>query len=127
MRCIQMKREIEETFAALEPGARDVLIAARELIFACSGDIAVEECLKWGQPSYVAPQGSTLRLGVNKAGKPAIFAHCQSTIISDFAAQFGTDFEIEGNRAVVLGEFTPQDQDKLCALIRHGLTYKVKS
>jgi len=46
--------------------------------------------------------------------------------VSDFAAQFGADFEIEGNRAVVLGDFTQEDQDKLRALIRHGLTYKVK-
>lgn len=100
-------------------------MAARDLIFDCAGDIPVEECLKWGQPSYVAPKGSTLRLGVNKAGKPAIFAHCQSTIVSDFAATSGKDFEIEGNRAVLLGEFTPADQDKLRALIHHGLTYKL--
>lgn len=122
-----MKRDVKAAFDAVAPEARAVLLVARELIFDCAGDIAVEECLKWGQPSYLAPKGSTLRLGVNKAGKAAIFAHCQSTIVSDFAAQFGSDFEIEGNRAVVLGDFDAADQDKLRALIRHGLTYKTRS
>jgi hypothetical protein len=122
-----MKLNIQKAFDALEASERETLLAARDLIFHCAGDIEVEECLKWGQPSYIAPKGSTLRLGVNKAGKAAIYAHCQSSIVSDFAAQFGTDFEIEGNRAVVLGAFTQEDQDKLRALIRHGLTYKVKS
>ncbi|WGI22367.1 DUF1801 domain-containing protein [Amylibacter sp. IMCC11727] len=122
-----MKPEIKRAFDAVEAPERETLLAARDLIFDCAGDIAVEECLKWGQPSYVAPKGSTLRLGVTKAGQAAIYAHCQSSIVSDFAAQFGADFEIEGNRAVMLGDFTPEDQDKLRALIRHGLTYKVKS
>ena len=122
-----MRADIKKVFDEIDGPARDTLLAARDLIFDCAGDIAVEECLKWGQPSYIAGKGSTLRLGVNKAGKPAIYAHCQSSIVSDFAAQFGSDFEIEGNRAVVLGAFTPKDQDKLRALIRHGLTYKVKS
>ncbi len=122
-----MKPEIKRAFDAVEAPERETLLAARDLIFDCAGDIAVEECLKWGQPSYVAPKGSTLRLGVTKAGQAAIYAHCQSSIVSDFAAHFGADFEIEGNRAVMLGDFTPEDQDKLRALIRHGLTYKVKS
>ncbi len=121
-----MKPEIKYAFEKFEPSERATLLAARDLIFDCAGDIPVEECLKWGQPSYVAPKGSALRLAVNKAGQAAIYANCQSSIVSDFAAQFGTDFVIEGNRAVVLGDFTQADQDKLRALIRHGLTYKVK-
>ena len=87
-------------------------------------DVPVEECLKWGQPSYLTPKGSTLRLGVSKAGKPAIYAHCQSSIIGDFASQFAADFEIEGNRAVYLDRLEAGDKAKLRLLIRHGLTYK---
>lgn len=121
-----MRPDIKRVFDDVEAPERATLLAARDLIFDCAGDIPVEECLKWGQPSYVAPKGSTLRLGLNKAGRAAIFAHCQSSIVSDFAAQFRTDFEIEGNRAVLLGDFEQEDQDKLRALIRHGLTYKVK-
>lgn len=121
-----MKPDVKRVFDDVDPKKRETLLAARELIFDCAGDIPIKECLKWGQPSYLAPKGSTLRLGLNTAGQAAIFAHCQSTIVSDFAAQFGADFQVEGNRAVVLGAFTPKDQDKLRALIRHGLTYKVK-
>ena len=113
-----MRSDIQRVFDDIEGPQRDTLLAARDLIFDCAGDIAVVECLKWGQPSYVAPKGSTLRLGVNKAGKAAIYAHCQSSIISDFVAQFGADFEIEGNRAVLLGAFEQADQDKLRALIQ---------
>ena len=89
-----MKVDIQKAFDDVDVPARDTLLVARDLIFDCAGDIEVTECLKWGQPSYLAPKGSTLRLGVKKAGQAAIYAHCQSTVVSDFAAQFGTDFEI---------------------------------
>ena len=119
-----MKPEIKAAFDAIEPDKRAVLLAMREVVFdvASDLDVPVEECLKWGQPSYLAPKGSTLRLGVSKAGRPAIFAHCQSSVISDFASQFGADFEVEGNRAVYLDGGA--QADKLVLLIRHGLTYK---
>jgi len=118
-----MTPDIRATFDAIPPAPRDVLLQARALILDCATG-AVDECLRWGQVSYLAPKGTALRLGLTKGGQPAIFAHCQSRVISDFAAQFGSEFEIEGNRAVLLGAFSKEDQEKLRSLIVSGLTYK---
>jgi len=63
-----MTPDVKQVFEEMEPSERAVLLKARALIFDCAAEIPVEECLKWGQPSYLAPKGSTLRLGVNKAG-----------------------------------------------------------
>jgi hypothetical protein len=98
----------------------------RELIARESDGLEVQECLRWGQPSYIAPKGSMLRIGIAKSGDVAIFAHCQTTIISDFAAQFGADFQIEGNRAVVFSNTSDIQPEKLRLLVSHALRYKEK-
>lgn len=85
----------------------------------------VDECLRWGQPSYISPIGSTLRIAVPKSGGFGIYAHCQSSIISDFAGKFGQDFRIDSNRGVLFRTGQDIQPDKLVFLIRHGLRYKV--
>lgn len=86
----------------------------------------IQETLKWGQPSYLTPEtkaGSTIRLGVPKQGGFALYAHCQTTIISDFQAIFGEDFRFDGNRAVTFSAHDEPDTDKLRLLVRSALTY----
>jgi len=119
---------VEPAFAAFPTEPRKVLDALRTLILTEAAQLGVEvdECLRWGQPSYISAKGSTLRLGIAKSGDPAIFAHCQTTIISDFAAQFGTDFKIQGNRAVTFSNPHDIQPDKLRLLIAHALQYKLK-
>jgi len=119
---------VETTFAEFPSDARAVLDELRLLILNEASELGVdiEECLRWGQPSYLSPKGSMLRLGVAKTGDPAIFAHCQTTIISDFAAQFGNDFQIEGNRAVLFPDPRQIQSAKLRLLIAHALQYKLK-
>ena len=123
-----MTPEIKAAFELIPEPQRDVVLGMRDLVFDCAGSmgVEVEEVLRWGQPSYIAPKGSTLRLGVSKSGQPAIFAHCQSRTVSTFADQFGQDFQIEGNRAVYVDALTPDARSKLCHLISHGLQYKLR-
>lgn len=125
---------VAEAFAAFPDATRSGALALRALIFetaAAHPEVgALQETLKWGQPSYLTPEtkaGSTLRIGQPKAGGLALYAHCQTTIISDFAALFGADFTIEGSRAVHLdpAEITAR-QGPLTALIASGLTYHLR-
>lgn len=121
---------IQAVFDAMPPDTRIGAMALRDLIFETAATIPdlgkVTECLRWGQPAYITNIGSTLRIGAPKTGGFALYAHCQSSIISDFAQTFGADFQIEGNRAVLFK--TPADiqPDKLRLMIQHGLTYKRK-
>tara|TARA_R110002124_G_scaffold72020_16_gene192771 strand:- start:2813 stop:3193 length:381 start_codon:yes stop_codon:yes gene_type:complete len=111
-------------FEAMPNDTRKSAMALRALIAREAEGLDVQECLRWGQPTYIAPKGSMLRIGIAKSGDVALFAHCQTTIISDFAAQFGADFWIEGNRAVVFPTTADIQPEKLRLMVAHALRYK---
>ncbi len=96
-------------------------LRARILAVALAEGIPVEEALRWGQPAYLAPKGSTIRLGAPKTGGFAIYTHCQTTLMSGFKA-ICPDLNFEGNRAVhfAAAEEPPQAID---LLIHAALTY----
>ena len=125
--------EVEACFASFPEPTRARLLTLRALIFktaaATPGVAAVEETLKWGQPSYRADKGmsSPIRLGVPKEGGYAIYAHCQTSIVPDFRTRFPEDFTYEGTRAVHFGADDLPDAGKLSTLIRHALTYHRKT
>lgn len=89
----------------------------------------LEETLKWGEPSYLAPKGSTLRMDW-KAKSPnqyALYFQCSSMLVSTFKMIYGNTFDYEGNRAIVfqLEDKLPVEEVKNC--IRTTLQYhKVK-
>ncbi len=121
---------VQAAYDAMLPDVLVGIYQLRRLIFDCaktSPDVGeVKEVLRWGQPSFITKTGSTLRLGIPKTGGFALYAHCQSTIISDFALMFAEEFDIEGNRAVHFHSLKDIDEDKLCHLINHALRYKIK-
>jgi hypothetical protein len=111
---------------------RDGLLQLRELIFEVADDLPevpkVTEGLRWGQPAYLTPAriGSTIRLGQPKTGGFAIYANCNSTIISDFATAYPNWDVIEGNRAVIFTDAKQIDPIRHGALIRAALTYHLR-
>ncbi|MEM9011207.1 MAG: DUF1801 domain-containing protein [Pseudomonadota bacterium] len=122
--------EVAAAFAAFSEEVRPGLLSLRRLIFETAattpGVGRLQETLKWGEPAYLTAEsksGSTLRLGPAKQGGFALYAHCQTTIISDFRALFPDDFHFEGNRAVRFHAAAPLPQEKLRLLIASALTY----
>lgn len=118
--------KVKAAFDAFPSEAREGLLRLRALIFEVAGDLEVREELRWGQPAYLAPKGSTLRLGAPKAGGFALYAHCQSTVISSYAEAFAGQDRIEGNRAVLFGDVSEIDAARLGQLIAHALRYHEK-
>lgn len=124
---------VADVYQAMPDGARKTALALRELVFGIASQTpevgAIEETLRWGQPSYITPEtksGSTLRIGATKAGEAAIYAHCGTTIISTYAATFPEMDRIEGNRAVIFASANDIVPERLRLLIKHGLTYHLK-
>ncbi|KQI71867.1 hypothetical protein AN191_10465 [Loktanella sp. 5RATIMAR09] len=122
--------KVARVFAAFPAAERDMALSLRDLIFEVAEATpevgALEETLKWGQPSYLTPDtksGSTLRVGLAKGGGVAVFAHCGTDIISTYAATFGALDRIEGNRAVVFRCADDIAPARLRFLVHHGLTY----
>mgnify|MGYP000722380901 CR=1 FL=1 len=101
------------------------LLAVRDMIYEVAAETGaagkVVEEVKWGQPSFAtSPKtGTPIRLGLNKAGAPTLFVHCQTTLVADYVATVGQNAVVEGNRAVVL----PEDIDAIRPLVRAALTY----
>lgn len=125
---------VKAAFDTAQPDARQGLLALRALIFKTAARLpevgTLQEALRWGQPAYLTSEtkvGSTLRLGVPKSGGFALFAHCQTDIISSFVATFPGHDRVEGNRAIVFDDIQQIDPARHGLLIRHALTYHVKA
>lgn len=99
-------------------------LRARILACAEGQGITVVETLKWGQPSFKAPKGSPLRIGLPKAGGFALYAHCATSLIADYAALHPGRFD--GNRAVLFDTVAEARAQPLEALITAALTYHTR-
>ncbi|MEL6573850.1 MAG: DUF1801 domain-containing protein [Pseudomonadota bacterium] len=124
--------KVDAAFAAFPDDTRPALMALRDLIFSIAEETPevtqLVEDLRWGQPSYLtAPRvGSTIRLGVAKKGGFGLFAHCQTTLISDFVAAYPGWDRIDGNRGVLFDDIKQIDPVRHGALIKAALTYHLR-
>ena len=121
--------DVAAAFDALPQSKRSVLLQLRQMIFDVATKVpaagAVTETLKWGQPSYAVVTGTPVRLGVTKAGVPAVFVHCQTTIVSGARSALETDLRFEGNRAVLVPPDRPFPEAALRQVIHAALVYRL--
>ncbi|SHI37129.1 DUF1801 domain-containing protein [Aquimarina spongiae] len=90
------------------PGTvKDKMLNLRELILETAKEteevLELEETLKWGEPSYIAKHGSTLRIDWKKKtpNQYAMYFNCSSQLVATFRIVFKQTFDFEGNRALV--------------------------
>lgn len=126
----ELPQDIAAKFAAIAPAKRAILMHLRQCIFnAAQTDARIGtllETLKWGQPSYLTAQtksGTTVRLGLGKTGQPALFVHCQTTVVPDFRALHEADFTFDGNRAIYFKDMESASDPRVDHLIGRALTY----
>ena len=130
---IDTNPEVELVFENYPASVRNKLLALRNLVIESAEEIEgltkLEETLKWGEPSYLTKNGSTLRMDW-KSKKPdqyAMYFKCTSRLVDTFRLIYKDKFTFEGNRAIVfkLEDKIPTDALKHC--IKATLTYhKVK-
>jgi len=96
--------KVAEVFENYPEGFSEKLTQLRQLIITTAEEIGIpvlEETLKWGQPSYLAKKGSTIRLGWKKANNHyAIYFKCTSKLVLTFKEIYGDLFKYEKNRAI---------------------------
>jgi len=88
------------------PKAKSVFGNVRKIVVkaakATSGLENTEETLKWGEPSYLAEGGSTVRM--NWAEKQpdqfSLYFNCNSILVETFRELYRDEFIFDGNRAV---------------------------
>lgn len=98
---------VTEVFDSYPQAAKEKMLFLRGLVFEAASEngsaIAIEETIKWGEPSYLSPQGSTVRMAW-KASYPeqyVLYFHCQTTLVDTFKELYGDELTFEGNRAIV--------------------------
>ncbi|WP_299985099.1 DUF1801 domain-containing protein [uncultured Ruegeria sp.] len=122
---------VAAAYEALPEETRVGAFALRTLIFETAASLRraqpLQEALRWGQPAYLAPKGSTIRLGGHKTARFALYVHCQSRLIGDFISAFPGEDQIEGNRAVLFDTSDQIDPTRHGWLIARALTYHVSA
>jgi hypothetical protein len=125
--------KVDEIFANYPDFVRDKMLFLRGLVIETAketeGIDKLEETLKWGEPSYVTKNGSTLRMDWKEKApnQYAMYFQCTSRLVDTFRMVFDHKFQYEGNRAIIfqLTQKIPAEELKEC--IKASLTYhKVK-
>ena len=126
---IKTDPRVNEVFANYPDFVRDKMQFLRELVIETAeeteGVTKLEETLKWGEPSFVTKNGSTLRMDW-KEKSPDQYAmnfQCTSRLVNTFRLVFNHKFQYEGKRAIVfkLNQKVPEMELKSC--IKASLTY----
>jgi len=105
------------------------LLFLRTLIFETAYEIqnisSIEEALKWGEPSYLTKQGSTIRIDWKEKtpNSYAMYFHCKTKLVDTFKELYRDTLKFEGNRAIVFNmkDKIPVNELKHC--IELSLTY----
>ena len=124
--------EVAAVFDAYPKRSRSKLLRLRALIFDTAaktdGVGALEETLKWGQPSYLAPEtksGTTVRIDQVKSapGRTAVYFHCRTSLVGTFRALYPDELTFEGNRAIIFDGTDELPEPALRNCIALALTY----
>jgi hypothetical protein len=123
---------VDAAFNAYPGPIRAKLLALRRLIFdtanATTGVGALEETLKWGQPSYLTTEtksGSTIRIDQVKsaANQYAVYFHCQTDLVETFRELYPTELSYGGNRSILLNAADQLPEPALRHCVALALTY----
>ncbi|TCL10148.1 uncharacterized protein DUF1801 [Shimia isoporae] len=124
--------DVSDLITALPEQPRSAMLNLRALIHATATEtgVAVEEALKWGQPSFAPPKriGTPIRLNWSQKTPDRIdlLVHCQTTLVSDWRALF-PEFSYDGSRALHIPLDREISKDALSVLIASALTYRKKA
>jgi hypothetical protein len=125
---------VASAFDAYAPAVRKRLLAIRKLIFDTAANIdgvgALEETLKWGQPSYLTSEtksGSTVRIDGIKGDNAhvAVYFICHTNLVERFRELYRDRLSFEGNRAIVLDVKEPLPAEELGHCVAMALTYQL--
>ncbi len=97
---------VSKVFDAYPDAVSERLLFLRQLIFETASEIGIndlEETLKWGEPSYLSKNGSTVRVAWRKTfpNEYGIFFNCKTSLIETFKEVYRDTFKFEGNRAIL--------------------------
>lgn len=124
--------EVAAVFESYPSTIKRKLLFLRQLIFKVASNTegvgALQETLKWGQPSYITSQsksGSLIRIDQDRknADQYAMYFHCQTTLVDSFKERYRGKFEFAGNRSIIFTKNAKIPIKELSHCISMALTY----
>lgn len=120
---------VAQVIGAYPQEVQTKLYYLRKLVLEAAAELdlldKLEETLKWGEPSYLMPKGSTIRMDwkTKTPNQYALYFKCTSKLVSTFRTLYSDVFEFEKNRAIVfqLEDNVPAEELKEC--IKMALMY----
>ncbi len=121
--------QFETFFANYPESIRVKMQQLRELVRETAAETQgvdeLQETLKWGEPSFVTKNGSTLRMDWKEKtpNQYAMYFQCSSRLVDTFRMVFDHKFQYEGKRAIIfqINQKIPIEELKEC--IKATLTY----
>ena len=120
-------------FASYADAVRPELLTLRQFILdtadATPGVGAIEETLKWGQPSYLTSEsrsGSTIRIAPTRPKSThdyAMYFICHTNLVANFELLFGAVLTYEGKRALLFSVGADIPENELRECVAMALTY----
>lgn len=129
---ISINPEVSAVFKSYPQEIRSKLLFLRQLILNTADSLeevgALEETLKWGEPSYLTPKtksGSTIRIAWKESQEEqySIYFKCTANLVPAFKEKYPKAFRYGGNRSI---DFNIDDEVPVKALkncIALALTY----
>ena len=120
---------VAQVFDRYPEAMRKKMLRLRQIVFAAAaeteGVAAVEETLKWGEPSYLTTGGSTIRMDWKQKSphQYALYFNCNTSLVDTFKALYSDLFTFEGNRAIVFCETDKLPVDALKHCVSLALRY----
>jgi len=126
--------EVDQVFNNYPDVVHRQMDALRKLIIETAqeteGITELEESLKWGEPSFSTPKGSTIRIDWKKKQPDfyAIYFSCTSKLVPTFRMLYQNTFSFEGSRAIRFNveDTVPINELKTCisaALQYHNIKH----
>ena len=112
---------VSRKFSSYPKDVRTKLEYLRSLIMQVASEEGVEdieETLKWGEPSYIAKSGSTIRIDWKKASpdRYSMYFNCKTKLLSTFKEIYPDSFSYSGNQEIYfkMNESLPTKELKHC-------------
>ena len=121
--------DVARVFDGYPEAMRVKMMRLRQLVLDTASETegvnGLEETLKWGEPSYLARGGSTVRMDWKKRApdRYSIYFNCNTPLVKTFKRIYGDTFSFEGKRAIVFGETDELAVDELKHCVSTALTY----
>ncbi|MFW5450742.1 MAG: DUF1801 domain-containing protein [Methylophagaceae bacterium] len=126
---LNSEAKVADVINSYPDAVRDKILCLRQLIIDTASETEevneLEETLKWGDPSYLTKNGSTIRIAW-RSSTPAqygMYFNCKTTLIDTFKELYSDVFTFEGNRALIFGDEDDVATTELKQCIMLSLTY----